>query len=270
LVEFRVEQKANPMIFGQLGGDQMDRDMQSMLERFLPKSSKTKKTTVREARKILFEQEFEKLLDEEQVNSQAIALAENLGIIFLDEIDKLVASETRGADVSRQGVQRDLLPLVEGTIVQTRYGQVRTDHILFVAAGAFHRNQPSDLMPELQGRFPIRVELDNLNEDDFVRILAEPSSSLTRQYSELLKTEGVELQFSEDGIRSIARHAFQLNQTTQNIGARRLHTMLEKILEELSFSAPERIGEKVMVDAAYVDERLRELLADQDLSRFIL
>ncbi len=270
IVEFRVEQKAGPMIFGPMGGDSMDRDMQSMLEKIMPKSSKTKQATVQDARHILFDQEFEKLLDEDQVNSQAISLAENLGVIFLDEIDKLVASDSRGADVSRQGVQRDLLPLVEGTIVNTRYGQVRTDHILFVAAGAFHKNQPSDLMPELQGRFPIRVELSNLAEDDFVRILSEPTSSLTQQYCELLKTEGVTLQFTEDGIRTLARHAFQLNQTTQNIGARRLHTLLEKVLEEVSFSATEMTGQTVMIDAAYVDLRLKELLADQDLSRFIL
>jgi ATP-dependent HslUV protease ATP-binding subunit HslU len=269
-VEFRIEQKSSPMMFGALGGDHMDRDMQSMLEKFMPKSSKTKKSTVKEARKILFEQEFEKLLDEDQVNSQAIALAENLGIIFLDEIDKLVASEGKGADVSRQGVQRDLLPLVEGTIVNTRYGQVRTDHILFVAAGAFHKHQPSDLMPELQGRFPIRVELSNLIEDDYVRILSEPSLSLTRQYAALLATEQAHLEFTPDGIRQIARHAFQLNQTTQNIGARRLHTLLERILEEISFSAPDLHGQTTKIDAAYVDSRLKDLLADQDLSRFIL
>jgi len=270
VVEFRIEQKSSPMMFGALGGDHMDRDMQSMLEKFMPKSSKTKKALVKDARKVLFEQEFEKLLDEDQVNSQAIALAENLGIIFLDEIDKLVASEGKGADVSRQGVQRDLLPLVEGTIVNTRYGQVRTDHILFVAAGAFHKHQPSDLMPELQGRFPIRVELSNLIEDDYVRILSEPSSSLTRQYAALLETEGVRLEFTADGIRQIARHAFQLNQTTQNIGARRLHTLLERILEEISFTAPDHQGRITTVDAAYVDARLKDLLADQDLSRFIL
>lgn len=270
VVEFRIEQKSSPMVFGALGGDHMDRDMQSMLEKFMPKSSKTKKTSIKEARKVVFEQEFEKLLDEDQVNSQAISLAENLGIIFLDEIDKLVASEGKGADVSRQGVQRDLLPLVEGTIVNTRYGQVRTDHILFVAAGAFHKHQPSDLMPELQGRFPIRVELSNLIEDDYVRILSEPSSSLSRQYAALLETEGVRLEFTPDGIRQIARHAFQLNQTTQNIGARRLHTLLERILEEISFTAPSLRGQVTKIDSAYVDSRLKDLLADQDLSRFIL
>jgi len=269
-VEFRIEQKSAPIMFGPLGGDNMDRDMQSMLEKFMPKSSKTRKTTIKEARKILFEQEFEKLLDEDQVHSEAIARAEDLGIIFLDEVDKLVASDSKGADVSRQGVQRDLLPLVEGTIVNTRYGQVKTDHILFIAAGAFHKNQPSDLMPELQGRFPIRVELANLTEDDFVRILAEPSSSLTTQYAALLKTENVDLQFTEDGMRTIARHAFQLNQTTQNIGARRLHTLLEKVLEDVSFDAPDLHSQSVVVDAAYINARLKELLADQDLSRFIL
>jgi ATP-dependent HslUV protease ATP-binding subunit HslU len=270
VVEFRIDQKSPQIMFGPLGGDNMDRDMQSMLEKFMPKSSKTKKATVGEARQVLFEQEFEKLLDEDQVNSEAIARAENLGIIFLDEVDKLVASDGKGADVSRQGVQRDLLPLVEGTVVNTRYGQVKTDHILFIAAGAFHKNQPSDLMPELQGRFPIRVELSNLTEADFVRILAEPSSSLTTQYAALLKTENVDLQFTADGMQTIAKHAFQLNQTTQNIGARRLHTLLEKVLEDVSFQAAELAGQTVVVDADYINARLKALLADQDLSRFIL
>ena len=270
VVEFRVEQKGTPMMFGPMGGDGMDRDMQSLLEKMIPKSSKTKKLKVCDARKLLFEQEFEKLLDEDQVHAQAIDLAENLGIIFLDEIDKLVASDARGADVSRQGVQRDLLPLVEGTIVSTRYGQIKTDHILFIAAGAFHKNQPSDLMPELQGRFPILVELSNLTEDDYVRILSEPSTSLIHQSVQLMLTEGVRLEFSVDAVRSIARHAFQLNQTMQNIGARRLHTLLERILEDISYNAPDRNGESIKVDAAYIDERLKDLTADQDLSRFIL
>lgn len=258
------------MMFGPMGGDGMDRDMQSLLEKMIPKASKTKKLKVCDARKLLFEQEFEKLLDEDQVHAQAIDLAENLGIIFLDEIDKLVASDARGADVSRQGVQRDLLPLVEGTIVSTRYGQIKTDHILFIAAGAFHKNQPSDLMPELQGRFPIRVELSNLTEDDYVRILSEPSTSLIHQSVQLMLTEGVRLEFSVDAVRSIARHAFQLNQTMQNIGARRLHTLMERILEDISYNAPDRNGESIKVDAAYIDERLKDLTADQDLSRFIL
>lgn len=269
MVELSVPQKNPPMVFGAMGGDQ-DRDLQSMLEKFLPKNTKRKKMTVKAARKLILEQVSDSLLDEEQVNTQAIELAENLGVIFLDEIDKVISGESRGADVSRQGVQRDLLPIVEGTTVQTRYGQVKTDHILFVAAGAFHHSQPSDLMPELQGRFPIRVELTNLTEDDFVRILTEPNTSLTRQYVELLKTEHVDLLFADSGIRSIARFAHQLNQSTQNIGARRLHTMLEKILEDLSFSAADRTGESVTIDADYVTTRLKDVIADQDLSRFIL
>ena len=203
-------------------------------------------------------------------STAAIHLAEDLGIIFLDELDKVVASDSKGADVSRQGVQRDLLPIVEGTTVQTRYGYVETDHILFVAAGAFHRNRPSDLMPELQGRFPIRVELDDLTKDDFVRILKEPKSSLTRQYAALMETENIKLDFTDDAIEALASHAHKVNQTTQNIGARRLYTILERLLEEISFDAPEmRVG-KVTIDAEYVNQRLDKVSDDEDLSSFIL
>jgi len=220
---------------------------------------------------VLFEQECEALINDENVHAKAIDLAENVGIIFLDEIDKVVATEGgRGADVSRQGVQRDLLPIVEGTTVQTRYGYVRTDHILFVAAGAFHRAKPSELMPELQGRFPIRVELSDLTKEDFVRILTEPKSALTRQYAALMETEGVKLDFQPDAIETLASYAFQVNQSTQNIGARRLYTIMERLLEELSFEAPDMKMGSVAVNAAYVRERLEEVTSDEDLSKFIL
>ena len=227
--------------------------------------------TVAEARRVLFEQECEALINQEKVNAQAIELAENVGIIFVDEIDKVVASEGgRGADVSRQGVQRDLLPIVEGTTVKTRYGYVRTDHILFIAAGAFHRAKPSDLMPELQGRFPIRVELNDLTKDDFVRILTEPKSSLTKQYAALMETEGVDVDFTADAIDALASYAFQVNQSTQNIGARRLYTIMERLLEELCFEAPDMKMGRVEINAAYVNERLEEVTKDEDLSKFIL
>ncbi len=220
---------------------------------------------------MLFEQECDALINQEKVNATAIELAENVGIIFIDELDKVVASEqTHGADVSRQGVQRDLLPIVEGTTVQTRYGYVKTDHILFVAAGAFHRAKPSDLMPELQGRFPIRVELQGLTKEDFVRILTEPKGALTKQYEALLATEDVQLTFQEDAVEALADFAFQVNQSTQNIGARRLYTIMERLLEELSFEAPDMHKGRVPIGAAYVNERLSELTKDEDLSKFIL
>ena len=237
-VELTVEQKAAPVVFSGTGMEHMDLDLQGMLEKFMPKHSARRTLTVAAAREVLFEQECEALLDAEKINAAAIELAENVGIIFIDEIDKVVASDARGADVSRQGVQRDLLPIVEGTTVQTRYGYVRTDHILFVAAGAFHRAKPSELMPELQGRFPIRVELKDLTKDDFIRILTEPKSSLTRQYTALLETEGVSLEFTADAVESLASFASRVNQSTQNIGARRLYTIMERLLEELSFECP--------------------------------
>ena len=269
-VELTVEQKSNPVVFSGMGLEQMDADIQGMFEKIMPKSSVSRELSVADARRVLFEQACESLLDEEKINSGAIELAANNGIIFLDEIDKVVASDSKNADVSRQGVQRDLLPIVEGTTVQTRYGYVKTDHILFIAAGAFHRNRPSDLMPELQGRFPIRVELQDLTKDDFVRILTEPRSSLTRQYVALMGTEGIELDFTDDAIDALASYAFKVNQTTQNIGARRLYTILEKLLEELSFEAPDKVSGKVGVDANYVRDRLEEVADDEDLSRFIL
>ena len=269
-VEVLIEQKSTPMMFTGMGLEQADFDLQGMFEKFLPKQSTKRELTVEEARKVIFEQECDALVNQEKVNAQAIELAEDLGIVFIDELDKVVASDARGADVSRSGVQRDLLPIVEGTTVQTKYGNVKTDHILFVAAGAFHRAKPSDLMPELQGRFPIRVELQPLTKDDFVRILTEPNSALTKQYKALLGTESVELEFGRDAVEALAEYAFQVNQTSQNIGARRLYTIMERLLEELSFEAPDMHTGRVVINAAYVKERLEKLTQDEDLSKFIL
>jgi len=269
-VEIAVEQRGAPMMVTGIGLEQLDMDLHGMLERFLPKNSSRREMNVVEARRVLFEQEAEGLINQEKLKADAVALAENQGMIFIDEIDKIVASEGKGADVSRQGVQRDLLPIVEGTTVQTKYGYVKTDHILFFAAGAFHRAKPSELMPELQGRFPIRVELDDLTKDDFIRILREPKNALTRQYASLLETEGIELLFDEAAIDSLADYAFRVNQMTQNIGARRLATIMEKLLEDLSFEAPDRGAGQVKITADYVRERLEAITADEDLSRFIL
>jgi len=271
-VEITVEQKMHAMMMpGMPGGEGMEFDFQGMLEKVLPKNVSRRTMSVAEARRVLFEQETSALINTEKVNAQSIELAENVGIVFIDEMDKVVASEGgKGADVSRQGVQRDLLPIVEGTTVNTRYGYVRTDHVLFVAAGAFHKTKPSDLMPELQGRFPIRVELKDLTKDDFIRILTEPKSSLTKQYTALLKTEGVDVEFTPDAIDALASYGFDVNQRTQNIGARRLYTILERMLEELSFEAPDMQMGRVEINAAYVKERLEEVSKDEDLSKFIL
>ena len=269
-VEISIEQKASPVVFSGMGMEQMDMDLQGMFEKIMPKNTLRREMTVAEARRVIFEQECESLLDPEKINGAAIDLAENLGIIFIDELDKVVATDGKGADVSRQGVQRDLLPIVEGTTIQTKYGYIRTDHVLFVAAGAFHKNKPSELMPELQGRFPIRVELDDLTKEDFIRILTEPRNSLTKQYTALMDTEGVKLTFTEDAVEALASHAFKVNQMTQNIGARRLYTILERMLEELSFEAPDMKMGNVKVNAAYVNERLEKVTEDEDLSRFIL
>ena len=270
-VEVALEQKAVPMMLTGVGMEQMDLDLQGMFEKILPKNTSRREMTVAEARKGLFEQESEALINQEKVQATAIELAENVGIIFIDELDKVVASEhAHGADVSREGVQRDLLPIVEGTTVQTRYGFVKTDHVLFIAAGAFHRAKPSDLMPELQGRFPIRVELSDLGKDDFVRILTEPKGALTKQYQALMDTESVKLSFEADGVDALADYAFQVNQTTQNIGARRLYTIMERLLEELSFEAPDMKMGHVVINAAYVRQRLDEITQDEDLSKFIL
>jgi len=270
-VEVKVEQKAVPMMLTGIGMEQMDIDLQGMFEKILPKSAARREMTVAEARKVLFEHEVEALINQDKVQAAAIELAENVGIIFVDEIDKVVASEhTHGADVSRQGVQRDLLPIVEGTTVQTRYGFVKTDHVLFIAAGAFHRAKPSDLMPELQGRFPIRVELSDLTRDDFVRILTEPKGALTKQYQALMDTESVELIFEDDAVEALADYAYRVNQTSQNIGARRLYTIMERLLEELGFEAPDMKMGRVVVNAAYVRQRLDKITQDEDLSKFIL
>ncbi len=269
-VEVSVEQKAAPMMLSGMGLEQADLDLQGMFEKLLPKQVTRREMTVAEARKVLFEQECEALVNQEKLHARAIELSEELGVVFIDEIDKVVASDTRGADVSRQGVQRDLLPIVEGTTVQTKYGHVKTDHVLFIAAGAFHRSKPSELMPELQGRFPIRVELRDLTREDFVRILTEPNSALVKQYRALLSTERVELEFQPEAIEALAEYAFRVNQTSQNIGARRLYTIMERLLEELSFDASEMAGRRVTIDAAYVKQRLEKLSQDEDLSKFIL
>jgi ATP-dependent HslUV protease ATP-binding subunit HslU len=269
-VELTIEQKAAPMMLTGLGMEQVDLDLQGMFEKILPKNTTRREMTVTEARRVLFEQECDALINQEKVHSSAIELAENLGIIFVDEIDKIVAGETKGVDVSRQGVQRDLLPIVEGTTVQTKYGHVRTDHVLFIAAGAFHRAKPSELMPELQGRFPIRVELTDLTKEDFLRILTEPRNALTRQYTALMETEGVRLTFTPEAIDALATFAHRVNQSTQNIGARRLYTIMERLLEELSFEAPDMGKGEVSVTENYVKEKLESLSQDEDLSKFIL
>lgn len=271
-VELQVEQKQVPVqIFSNLGMEQMDVDFQSMFERLMPRQAQNRQIPVKEARRILLEQETEALIDRQVVTEKAIELAENQGIIFVDELDKVCGPpSTHGPDVSRQGVQRDLLPVVEGTTVNTRYGPVRTDHILFIAAGAFHVSKPSDLMPELQGRFPIRVELTDLKREDFLRILTEPKHALTKQYASLLETEGVTLEFTPAGVEALADIAFEVNRTTQNIGARRLHTILERVVEEVSFQAPELVEKRVVIDGEYVRGRLNEILQKEDLSKFIL
>jgi len=255
-----------------LGGEEMGFDMQSFLEEMLPSRSERRRMTVAEAREVLVRQESEKLIDRQDVARQALWRAENQGIIFVDELDKIASAggEVHGPDVSREGVQRDLLPVVEGCTVPTRYGTVKTDHILFIAAGAFNVAKPSDLIPELQGRFPIRVELKDLTKDDFVRILREPRTALTRQYTELLATEGVELSFDDEAVERVAEFAEQINQRTRSIGARRLHTVMERLLEEVSFEAPDLASTRHVVDEVFVRERLEDLVQDEDLSRYIL
>lgn len=271
-VELNIEQKAVPVqIFSNLGMEQMDVDFQSMFERLVPKQAQQRQIPIREARRVLLEQEAEALIDRQVVTEKAIELVENQGMIFVDEIDKICGpSSSHGPDVSRQGVQRDLLPIVEGTTVNTRYGSVRTDYILFIAAGAFHVSKPADLMPELQGRFPIRVELTDLKREDFLRILTEPKHALTKQYAELLATDGLTLEFTSEGVEALADIAFEVNSTTQNIGARRLHTILERVVEEVSYEAPEIPDKHIKIDAAYVRDRLCAILQKEDLSRFIL
>jgi ATP-dependent HslUV protease ATP-binding subunit HslU len=272
-VELTIEQRKAPVqVFSNMGMEQMDMDLQGMFENLIPKRSSERLVKVSEARDILLEEEFDGMMDANAINEEAIHLAETTGMIFLDEIDKVCGPDGggRGGDVSRQGVQRDLLPIVEGTTVTSRYGTISTEHIMFIAAGAFHNSKPSDLMPELQGRFPIRVELQDLTRDDFVRILTEPSGSLTKQYAALLGVDNVAVTFTEDGIAAIADAAFKVNQTTQNIGARRLQTIMERLLEPVSYEAPYARKKKVNVDAKYVAKQLDEITQDEDLSRFIL
>jgi len=253
------------------GMEEMTNQLQSMLQNIGGERSRTRKLRVKEAMKLLKEEEASKLVNEDELKAQSVELVEQNGIVFLDEIDKVTKrSETMGSDISREGVQRDLLPLVEGCTVSTKYGMVKTDHILFIASGAFHLAKPSDLIPELQGRLPIRVELNALNADDFVRILTEPDASLTEQYIALMETEGLKLQFTEDAIKRIAEMAWQVNERTENIGARRLHTVLERLLEKISFDAPDKDGENVAIDVDYVNEHLNDLVSNDDLSRYIL
>jgi ATP-dependent HslUV protease ATP-binding subunit HslU len=273
LVELETQQQAMPMveIFSGQGMEEMGINLKDMLSNMLPTRTRRRRLRVVEARRLLIQEETQKLIDVEEAVSQAIRRVENSGIIFLDELDKVAGREgTHGPDVSREGVQRDLLPIVEGSTVTTKYGMVRTDHILFIAAGAFHVAKPSDLIPELQGRFPIRVELDPLTKPDFVRILTEPRAALIRQYVELLKTERVDVTFTPDAIEAIAEIAMTVNSHTENIGARRLYTVMEKLLEEISFAAPDMPGKEVTIDAGYVQARLADIMKDEDLSRYIL
>ncbi|MBD9361821.1 ATP-dependent protease ATPase subunit HslU [Methylomonas fluvii] len=253
------------------GMEEMTSQLQGMFQNLGSGRTKTRKLKIKDALKQLQEEEAGKLVNEEEIKQAALEAVEQHGIVFLDEIDKICKrAEMGGGEVSREGVQRDLLPLVEGSTVTTKYGMIKTDHILFIASGAFHLTKPSDLIPELQGRFPIRVELNALSADDFVRILTEPDASLTEQYQALLKTEGVDVQFTADGIQRIAELGWQVNEKTENIGARRLHTILEKLLEDISFNAPDLTEKSITIDAAYVDSHLMELADDEDLSRYIL
>jgi ATP-dependent HslUV protease ATP-binding subunit HslU len=274
LITVEVEEQT-PSMFDMLQGsgmEQMGMNMQDALGGLMPKKRKKRKLPVREARKVLINEEAQKLIDMDEVTQEATFRAEQMGIIFIDEIDKIASknSGSSSADVSREGVQRDILPVVEGSTVNTKYGPVKTDHVLFIAAGAFHMAKPSDLIPELQGRFPIRVELTKLTVEDFYRILVEPDNALTKQYQALLETEGIQIEFSDDAIRKIAEVAYEVNQNTDNIGARRLQTILEKLLEDLSFEAPDINLEKVAITPQYVEEKLGAISRDKDLSQFIL
>lgn len=271
LVELTTQEK--PMVFQSavIGIEEIGVDFQNMIEKMIPPRTQVRKVPVSEARRILLQEEADKLIDKEKVIKEALERTENFGIIFIDELDKIAGRETgHGPDVSREGVQRDLLPIVEGSTVVTRYGMVKTDRILFIAAGAFHVSKPSDLIPELQGRFPIRVELSSLNKEDFVRILTEPKNALIKQYVALLETEGIKVKFENDSIEEIASIAEEVNKRTLNIGARRLYTIIEKLLEEASFDAPDADGKELIVDAKYVRDKLMHLVKDEDLSKYIL
>ncbi|NCU18230.1 HslU--HslV peptidase ATPase subunit [Pallidibacillus pasinlerensis] len=273
IVTIEIEEQAPSMfdLFQGAGMDQIGINMQDALSSLMPKKKKKRKLPVKDARNILINEEANKLIDMDEVVQEAIDRAEQAGIIFIDEIDKIASKgSTNSADVSREGVQRDILPVVEGSTVVTKYGPVKTDHILFIAAGAFHMAKPSDLIPELQGRFPIRVELEKLQVEDFVRILVEPNNALIKQYIALLETEGIKIEFSDDAIKRIAEVAFEVNQNTDNIGARRLHTILEKLLEDLSFEAPEMPHGQITINADYVDRKLKDIVQDKDLSQYIL
>ncbi|HPL64282.1 MAG: ATP-dependent protease ATPase subunit HslU [Syntrophales bacterium] len=274
-IEIEVSEQGGPMpmieIFSSSGVEDMGLNMREMLGNIFPQKKKKKRVKVPEAIEIMKNDEAQRLIDMDRVTKTAIERVEESGIIFLDEIDKIVGSETpHGPDVSREGVQRDLLPIVEGSTVNTKYGMLKTDHILFIAAGAFSSTKPSDLIPELQGRFPIRVELDSLGKEDFIRILREPYNALIKQYTEMLATEGVDLSFSDDAVSEIAEVAAVVNERTENIGARRLYTILETLLDELSFDAPDMRGKNIVIDAAYVKERLEDIIEDEDLTRYIL
>jgi ATP-dependent HslUV protease ATP-binding subunit HslU len=272
--EIEVELQVSPMgveIMTPPGMEEMASQLQNMFQNLAGSRTRKRKLRIKDALKLLTDEEAHKMINEEDLKTRALANVEQNGIVFIDEIDKVARrGEYSGVDVSREGVQRDLLPLVEGCTVSTKHGMVRTDHILFIASGAFHLSKPSDLVPELQGRLPIRVELDALSAQDFVRILTEPDASLTEQYTALLKTEGLEVTFTEDGVERIAKVAYDVNERTENIGARRLHTVMERLLDNVSFTAPDHNGESVTIDAAYVDEHLGDLVRDDDLSRYIL
>ena len=274
VVTVEVEEQ-QPSMFDMLQGSGMEHmgiNMQDALGSLMPKKKKKRKLSVRDARKILTQEEAQKLIDMDEVTQEAVNRAEQSGIIFIDEIDKIASKASGGSsvDVSREGVQRDILPIVEGSTVVTKYGSVKTDHVLFISAGAFHTAKPSDLIPELQGRFPIRVELTKLTTEDFIKILVEPDNALIKQYEALLATEGIQIEFSDEAISKIAQVAYEVNQNTDNIGARRLHTILEKLLEDLSFEAPEITMDKVMITPQYVEEKLGAISRNKDLSRFIL
>jgi ATP-dependent HslUV protease ATP-binding subunit HslU len=272
-VDLEVSDKNYPMIeiFSSAGLEEMDINLREMLGNVMPRRTKRRKVRVPEALELLTQEEAQRLIDMDKVIKLAIERVEHSGIIFLDEIDKIASREsTRGPDVSREGVQRDLLPIVEGSTVNTKYGMVRTDHILFIASGAFHASKPADLIPELQGRFPIRVELEALGKHEFIRILKEPENALTIQYEALMATEGIELVFQEDAIEEVAQIAHDVNSRTENIGARRLHTVMERLLDEVSFNAHELKGQQIQITRKYVQEKLQEIVKDEDLSRYIL
>jgi len=273
MVEINIPVKFSPVQFiTNNPNEELENNMSDMLSNLFPNKEKKRKVTIGEAYKILIEQESEKLIDKDSINERAINRAEHLGIIFIDEIDKIArgVDNSTGPDISREGVQRDLLPIIEGSSVKTKYGMVKTDHILFIGAGAFHSSKPSDLIPELQGRFPIRVELSALGKKDFERILCEPDNALLKQYEELLATEEINLTFLAEGISRIAEISVEINENNENIGARRLHTILEKLLEDISFSAPDMREKDVTIDAQYVDKKLKSIMKDRDLSKYIL